>query len=246
MRHRAVLFILSYLFFLMAPFSAEAVTLEGHFILSFTETNNSSSGFNLWFGNKLTDNPAEFELSFDKDAGTATLTADLSGYAAALGDRDASNVLEDSIGGQLQIEYSNLTFEIDPTTGQEVVFIGREGTSAIGTLTTDVALLGGTQTIFLGEKFIDIGNANHGFWNEFGLAPFTVLFGAAPGTWANAGVFAGDAYFSTWLMGNSFSLNGIYDIKGDIHAEPVPEPGTILLMSAGLLGHSLRRRKSAS
>ena len=176
---------------------------------------------------------------FDTVSSTGAFNFTISNYNATTG------VTGSQVGtatGSLNSQWSNVKVDI-----AHDVAAGLQGQVSGGALLFNVnGTINGNAfglTSGLDQKFATVG------LGQLGGVYDNVVTYLGP-TWSvvlgDIGVGTNDV-FKSWFMGNSVIFGKNYVISGDVHTNlsAVPEPTTVGLLSMGLLGGALRRRRKA-
>ena len=188
-------------------------------------------------------------VEFDEAAGTARVTANSTGDILA---SDRTTVVGTSTG-VLDILFSGLQFN-QVINGETVYAVGFQSQYASSTGGFDISLDFNSidvpdQNVNLDVtgNFVDIPNVGTRTLERFGYLgePFNFIFADVNGV---------DELHAWIVSTGDFKLDGLgaFRLHGDIHAATgtgtaeVPEPSTVVLLGAGVLGLAFRKRKLAN
>ena len=224
--------------------SPVVLPMPGHLGFVLQNQADANDQLRLYIGNLYRNEPVDLQVEIDRMAGTVDIsaagTAGIYGPNAFLPPHEGP-VLPDVIQAEFTLSYTDVTFDIDPVTGRELLGIGRSPAAGTGTVKlTNQNLFGGMVTFDVYDKFFfpDNPNANHPRWGDFGLEPFNLFMGVRPGS----SPLPHQTGLAGWLMSDqTLSFGGrTFGIFGDVHGQ-FPEPGTAVMAVIALAGFCGRR-----
>jgi len=221
--------------------------MPGHLGFVLQNQADSSDQVRLYIGNLYRNEPVDLTVEIDRMAGTvaisATGTAGIYGPNAFLD--HSGPILPDVIQAEFTLNYTDVTFDVDPVTGTELLGIGRSPAAGAGTVKlTNQNLFGGMVSFDVYDKsfFPDNPKVNHPRWGNFGQEPFNLFMGTIPGNTP----LPHQTGIAGWLMSDqTLSFGGVtYGIFGDVHGQ-FPEPGTAVMTMIALAGFCGRRSRQS-